>query len=210
VKHGELDISVPTAWQQLSGLTTMSQTPSMEYHEEVPSPSEHMQFGNNEIMPTQETDNTISFGDTNDTPIFFDQHIQDFCNNQSVAIVSEGGTASHQPLHNSEVLPDASIGAETSLRGRVCKISRAMAESVLQWDFYGRDKMHCMAPQAMCKNDYEHLHDSYLDLQDCMHHPIVFLAEMMGDIMYLHQVLRQPDARDFVEAVIKEIKTIGS
>jgi hypothetical protein len=38
-----------------------------------------------------------------------------------------------------------------------------------------------------------------------MCHPIVFLAEMMGDIMYLHQVLRQPDAREFVEAVIKEI-----
>jgi hypothetical protein len=27
----------------------------------------------------------------------------------------------------------------------------------------------------------------------------------MGDIMYLHQVLRQPDAREFVEAVIKEV-----
>jgi hypothetical protein len=38
-----------------------------------------------------------------------------------------------------------------------------------------------------------------------MHHPITFLAEMMEDIMYLHQVLRQPDAREFVEAVIKEV-----
>ncbi len=26
----------------------------------------------------------------------------------------------------------------------------------------------------------------------------------MGDIMYLHQALRQPDAKEFVEAVIKE------
>ncbi len=39
-----------------------------------------------------------------------------------------------------------------------------------------------------------------------MHHPIAFLAEMMGNIMYLHQVLRQPqDAREFMEAVIKEV-----
>jgi hypothetical protein len=38
-----------------------------------------------------------------------------------------------------------------------------------------------------------------------MHHPIAFLAEMMGDIMYLHQALPQPDAREFMEAIIKEI-----
>jgi hypothetical protein len=38
-----------------------------------------------------------------------------------------------------------------------------------------------------------------------MHHPIAFFAEIMGDIMYLHQALRQPDAREFMEAVIKEV-----
>jgi hypothetical protein len=87
------------AWQQLSGLTVMTQTPSMESHDKVPRPSECMQFGNNPIAPTQGTDdNTISFGDAADTPIFFDQPMQDFSNNQSVAMVNEGGTASHQPL----------------------------------------------------------------------------------------------------------------
>jgi hypothetical protein len=64
--------------------------------------------------------------------------------------------------------------------------------------------MHYMASQAVCEHDYERLHDSHLNLQDCMHHPMAFLVEMMGDIMYLHQALRQPDAREFVEAVIKE------
>jgi hypothetical protein len=34
----------------------MTQTPFMEYHDKVPRPSEHMQFGNNVIAPTQETD----------------------------------------------------------------------------------------------------------------------------------------------------------
>ncbi len=38
-----------------------------------------------------------------------------------------------------------------------------------------------------------------------MRHPIVFLAEMMVGVMYLHQVLRQPDSREFDEAVIKEV-----
>ncbi len=84
-------------------------------------------------------------------------------------------------------------------------MSRAMAESVSQQDFYGRDKMHYMASQAMCEHDYKHLHDSHLDLQDRMRHPIPFCAEMMGDIMYLHHALCQPDSREFVEAVTKEL-----
>jgi hypothetical protein len=80
-----------------------------------------------------------------------------------------------------------------------------MAESVSQQDFYGRDKVQYMASQAMCEHDYDRLHDSHLNLQDHMHHPIGFLTEMMSDIMYLHQALHQPDAREFVEAVIKEV-----
>jgi hypothetical protein len=38
-----------------------------------------------------------------------------------------------------------------------------------------------------------------------MRNPIVFHAEMTGDIMYLQQVLKQPDAKEFVQAVIKEV-----
>ncbi len=208
VRHGGPDVSVLMAWQQLTGLIFMTQTPSMEYHDEVRRPSERMQFGSNPIALSQETDNTISFGDIADTPIFFDQHMQDFSNNQSVTTVNEEEKVSHQPSqpsHNSAVLQSVSTSAGTSLRGRVCKMSRAMAESVSQQDFYGRDKMHYMASQAVCEHDYERLHDSHLDIQDQMRHPIAFLAEMMGDIMYPHQVLRQPDAREFVEAVIKEV-----
>jgi hypothetical protein len=76
---------------------------------------------------------------------------------------------------------------------------------VSQRDFYGKEKMHYMASQAVCEHDYDRLHDSHLDLQDRMRHPIAFLAEIMGDVMYLHQALRQPDSKEFVEAVIKEV-----
>jgi hypothetical protein len=38
-----------------------------------------------------------------------------------------------------------------------------------------------------------------------MHHPIAFLTEMMGGVMYLNQALRQPDSKEFVQAVIKEV-----
>ena len=36
-------------------------------------------------------------------------------------------------------------------------------------------------------------------------HPKAFHAEMMGDIMYFHQALQQPDAAEFVEALNKEV-----
>ncbi len=75
------------------------------------------------------------FGDTADTPIFFDQPMQDFSNDQSVTTVNEGVMASHQPLqpsHYSADLQDTSSSAGTSSRGRVRKMSRAMAESVSQ------------------------------------------------------------------------------
>ena len=35
--------------------------------------------------------------------------------------------------------------------------------------------------------------------------PIAFHAEMVGDIMYLNQALRQPDAKEFVTAEVREI-----
>jgi hypothetical protein len=87
------DIRVPTAWQQLSGLTVMTQTPSMD---KAPSPSQCTQFGNTMVVPAESSDSTIFVDDTSDTPIFFDQPVQDFNDNHSVAMANEGGTASHQ------------------------------------------------------------------------------------------------------------------
>jgi hypothetical protein len=110
-----------------------------------------------------------------------------------------------QPSQDSADLQDAPSSAGTSSEGRIRKMPRAMAESVSQQDFYGKEKMHYMASQAICEHNYNRLHDSHLDLQDCMLHPIAFLVEMMGDVMYLHQALRQPDSKEFVEAVIKEV-----
>ncbi len=188
----------------------MNQIPSMKHHDEVPHHSQCMQFENHPVARSQEFDDTISFGDTAGTPIYFDHPMQDFNNDQSVTTVNEGVTASQlpsQPSHNSADLQDAPSSAGTSSRGRVCKMSRAMAESVSQRDFYGKEKMHYMASQAVCKHDYNRLHNSHLNLQDRMRHPITFLAEMMGDVMYLHQALRKPNSKEFVEVVIKEVNS---
>jgi hypothetical protein len=133
VRNGGPDVSVPLAWQQLSGLTAMTQSPSMEHHDEVPQPSQRMQFGNIPVAHSQESDDTISFGDIAGTPIFSDQPVQDFYDDQSVTTVNEGVTVSQlpsQPSHNSADLQDTSSSAGTSSQERVCKMSRAKVESV--------------------------------------------------------------------------------
>ncbi len=66
--------------------------------------------------------------------------------------------------------------------------------------------MHYMASQAAFGNMEEDLfHDSHLELQERMRNPVSFHAEMMGDIMYLHQAMKQEDASQFVKAVVRKI-----
>lgn len=103
--------------------------------------------------------------------------------------------------------PDTTpISAGTSSRGRPQKMSRAMQDSVAQNKFFGTKGMH-MAAQALAVYEDPYLneddfHDWYLNLQDCMNDQISFYAEMMDDILYLHQVLCQPDAVEFVKKSI--------
>jgi hypothetical protein len=81
-----------------------------------------------------------------------------------------------------------------------------MADSMSQQDFFGGQGMHCMALQSTMQKSIEDLfHDSHLQLQERMRNPVAFNAKMMGDIVYLQQVLRQQDAKEFVQAVIKEV-----
>ncbi len=66
--------------------------------------------------------------------------------------------------------------------------------------------MHHMAHQSTLRETNEDLfHDAHRELQERMRNPIAFHAEMMGDILYLQQVLRQHDAKEFVQAVVKEV-----
>ncbi len=84
-----------------------------------------------------------------------------------------------------------------------------MAESMSQQDFYGNQGMHYMASQATTGNTNEDLfHNAQLQLQECMRNPIAFHTEMIGDIMYLQQALKQPNAKEFVQVVIKEVNRL--
>ncbi len=63
-----------------------------------------------------------------------------------------------------------------------------------------------MTSQAANGDTNEDLfHNTHLQLQEHMRNPIAFHAKMVGDIMYLQQGLKQPDAKEFVQAVIKEV-----
>jgi hypothetical protein len=74
-----------------------------------------------------------------------------------------------------------------------------MAESVAQG-------MHHMAHQStLSETDEDLFHNAHLELQERMQNPIAFHAEMMGDILYLQQALKQPDAKEFMQAIIKEV-----
>jgi len=55
------------------------------------------------------------------------------------------------------------------------------------------------------KIDEDLFHNAHLELQERMRKPLAFHAKMMGDIMYLQQALRQPDVKEFVHAVVKEV-----
>jgi hypothetical protein len=101
---------------------------------------------------------------------------------------------------------ESTVTAGTSQPARVCTLSRRMAESVSQRNFHRDQGMHYMSSQATTSKTDENLfHDSHLQLQEQMRNPITFHSEMMGDIMYLQQALRQPDAKEFVQAAIKEV-----
>ena len=56
-------------------------------------------------------------------------------------------------------------------------------------------------------NDYNACHDYNHEVQEHMCHPIAYHAEMMGDIMYLHQALKQHDSCKFVKAIIKKVNS---
>jgi hypothetical protein len=87
-------------------------------------------------------------------------------------------------------------------------MSRKMAKSTSQWNFFGTSGMHYMAnlsTTAFDETPQDLFHNYHLDLHERMQNPLTFHAEMMGDIMYYDQALQQPDAMQFANVVVKEV-----
>ncbi len=103
--------------------------------------------------------------------------------------------ASQQAEEVTTIEPTATTS--TSRSGRVHTMSRKIAKSTLQWDFFGTLGMHYIAnlsTTAFAEAHEDLFHDQHFDLQERMQNSITFYAEMMGDTMYYDQALQQPDA----------------
>jgi hypothetical protein len=86
----------------------------------------------------------------------------------------------------------------------------AMADSIEQQGLFsqqGRDhtSFKAVPGDELGEPDEDCGHTAHLDLQDRMRHPVAFWSELCGDVMHFGQALQQPDSRQFVESVIKEI-----
>ena len=48
-------------------------------------------------------------------------------------------------------------------------------------------------------------HGSYLWMEEQVRKPLAFMADEVGDVMYYHQAMNQPDAWEFSQALVKEV-----
>ena len=174
-KHGGPDVAISSTWQQLAGLgraitiPAQSQT-SRPTPSEVNIPPEHHEVSQEQQDVTWDLQNDVTSNTGLTTPR----------NEEPETRISQESEGASQE--------SPTISAGTSLRGRVRTMSQRMAESVSQCEFYGNAHMHYMASQSLIGKTPEDLfHDLHLELQEQMRNPIAFHAEMMGDIMYLHQ-----------------------
>jgi hypothetical protein len=131
---------------------------------------------------------------------------ESFADKESKTTGSSGNSCTSQAPHQAGGVTrnESAVTAGTSRSGRVCTMSRKMAKSTSQRDFYGTSGMHYMAnPSTTAFNETPEdlFHDYHLDLKEHMQNPIAFHAEMMGDIMYFDQALQQPDAKQFANAM---------
>jgi hypothetical protein len=199
-RHGAPDVSGTICWQQLANLNCAKMDLS-----KVSVPNQHSIM----YLETLSAEDPHTMGNPVYDPNTFDTRSDD--NSVSEALqVSENSHISqqNQSSHTTdEMTPDEpTVAAGTSQHGQVCSMSRRMVESLSQQDFYGNQGMHYMASQATTGNTDEDLfHDAHLQLQERKRNPIAFHAEMMGDIMYLQQALKQPNAKEFFQVVIKEV-----
>lgn len=217
-RYGAQDTQVASTWQQLAGLVRPTRDPTVENVENfqlVGPPTITPTYTHTFPTETQIQEKQIPSMPVqvvqDDVP--FSQDWSDTDSITSTSMESQGTSSTcrtKQPSMPTIREIPTPIPTGTSSRGRQRTMSRAMMESLQQSDFYGHRNMHYMAAQSELQekdnpqND-DILHDWHLALQDRMRHPIAFHAEMMGDIMYLHQALKQPDASEFVKAVIREV-----
>jgi hypothetical protein len=197
-KYGGTDVTVSSIWQQLAGLNcateafSQNQTSSLHGHMQIETPAVTSVPSEQLDASTEHQDANWEFHDDITGETIEVATPQDELPRNQGTLESEGASQKNS----------ANTSANISKLGRVSTVSRKMTDSVSQCKFYGNIQMHYMALEAIIGKTLEDIfHNMHLKLQEQMRNPIAFHAEMMGDIMYLHQALKQKDASQFVDAV---------
>jgi hypothetical protein len=188
-RHNGPDVSGTISWQLLAGLNCAETILS-----EVSTPTQH-----SVMYPKTQSEANVPSEEISVTPSFHEFTTDNHSVSNGDSHVSENVQPSCQSRTEGATSAEPTVTAGKSQCGRVHTMSRRMAESVARG-------LHHMAHQSTFEETDEDLfHDVHLELQEQMQNPTPFHAEMMGDIMYLQQALRQPDAKEFVHAVVKEV-----
>jgi hypothetical protein len=202
-RHGGPDVSDTICWQQLAGLSCAAQILS-----NLPRPRQSSTVSR--TIPLENRPDDLD--DFSMPQVDFDIVIdgESFADGKSQATESSGNSCTSQVPHQAEGVTtiEPTVTASTSRSRRIRTMSRKMTKSTSQWDFFGTSGMHYMANLSTTAFNETHedlFHDYHLNLQERMLNPITFHAEMIGDIMYYDQALQQPDAKQFANAVVKEV-----
>jgi hypothetical protein len=196
-RHDALDVSDTITWQQLVGLGRASKILSQISAPILHGPNYGLSHSDSDVHPD---DSSIILEESD---VNWDAHSNASKDTNGETQVTENIDVIQAEGDTTTAAP---ISAGTSLRGRARTMSRRMADSVSQRDFYGTKNMHYMAQRSIIGETPDDLyHDAHLELQECIKNLIAFHAKMIGDIMNLQQALRQHDAKQFVDAVVKEV-----
>jgi hypothetical protein len=201
--HSGPDVSNTICRQQLAGLSCAAQILS-----NLARPTQSSTVS--QTIPLENRPDDLD--DFSVPQVDFDVMIdgESFADGESQATGSSGDSCTSQAPHQDEgvTMIEPTVTAGTSRSRRIHTMSRKMAESTSQQDFFGTSGMHYMAnlsTTAFDETPEDLFHNYHLDLQERIQHPIAFHAEIMGDIMYYDQALQRPDAKQFANAVVKEV-----
>ena len=103
-----------------------------------------------------------------------------------------------------EIMP---VRTMVSFKGRTRKTSNQMRESIAQ----GLTSPSILVFEAVVEQQLDEIfpfkvsHNWFLQEEENMAQPVAYASKDIGDIMYYHEAMNQPDAIKFAKAIIKEI-----
>lgn len=100
-----------------------------------------------------------------------------------------------QLVQTDDNLPDLET-LPTTRSGRISRPTQRFRESMEQRE---------QGIVSYAVYDFDEAHDIEYKLQEAMQHPISFLSTTNKDTMYYDQAIREPDAIEFVKAIVKEV-----